>query len=81
MSVVMKFGPTHQGTLYEQFSDIESQWEKVSQRSIVHGGHTGHNLGSDEGFTQYAPSDMRPFLFGYHISFCYFFCTQSGEGS
>ena len=60
----------------------------------MQGGHTGHNLGSYESFTQYAevmvsfafltknswidtcvvpscvtPSDMRPFLFGYHISF------------
>ena len=30
MPVVMKFGLTHEGTLYEQFCDIESQWEKVS---------------------------------------------------
>ena len=32
----------------------------------------GHNLGSYDCFTQYVPSDMRPFLFGYHISLCYF---------
>ena len=24
-----EIGPTHHGTLYEQFCDIESQWEKV----------------------------------------------------
>ena len=39
-------------------------------------GHTGHNLGSHEGFTQYVPSHMRSFLFGYHISFCYFFALE-----
>ena len=46
----------------------------------MYGGHTGHNLGSYEGFTQYAPSDMRPFLFGYHISFCYFFVLEVVRG-
>ena len=30
MPMVMKFGPTHWGTLYEQFCDIESCWQKVS---------------------------------------------------
>ena len=81
MPMVMKFGPTHWGTLYEQFCDIESQWGKVSQRSIVGRGHTGHDPGSHEGFTQYVPSDMRPFLFGYHISFCYFFALKVIGGS
>ena len=32
-----------------------------------------HNLGSYDCFTQYVPSDMRPFLFGYNISLWYFF--------
>ena len=32
---------------------------------------TGHDLGSYEGFTQYVPSHMRPFLFVNHISFCF----------
>ena len=43
-------------------------------------GHTGHNLGSYESFTQYAPSHMRPFLFGYHISFCYIFAVKQVRG-
>ena len=73
MSMVMKFGPTHSGRLYEQFCDIESQGEKGSQRSIV---GRGHNLGSYEGFTQYVLSHMRPFLFGYHISFCWIFALE-----
>ena len=51
MPVATKFGPTHWETLHEQFCDIQSQWEKVSRRSIVGRGHTGHNLGSYEGFT------------------------------
>ena len=55
---------------------ILSMWEKVSRRSIVGRGHTGHNLGSYEGFTQYVLSHMRPFLFGYHISFCCFFALK-----
>ena len=33
-------------------------------------GHKYHNLGSYEGFTLYVLSHMRPFLFGYNISFC-----------
>ena len=37
------------------------------------GGHTGYDLESYEGFAQCVLSHMRPFLFGYHISFCYFF--------
>ena len=45
------------------------------------GGHTGHNLGSYEGFTQYVPSHMRPFLFECHISFCYFFALEEVRGS
>ena len=76
MPVVLKFGPTHQGTLYEQFCDIESQWEKTSRRSVVGRSHIGHDLGSDEGFAWYVPSHMRPFLFGCHISFCCFFVLE-----
>ena len=43
-------------------------------------GHTCHNLGSFEGFTQYVASHMKPFLFGYHISFCYFFALEVMRG-
>ena len=50
--------------LYEQFSDFESQWEKVSQRSIVGRGNIGHNLGSYEGFAWYVLSHMRHFCLG-----------------
>ena len=64
----------------EQFYDIGSQWEKVSRRSIVGRGHIGHNLGSYEGFTLYVPSNMRPFLFECHISFCYFFALEVVRG-
>ena len=39
-------------------------------------GHTGHNPGSYESFIQYVPSHMRPFLFWYHISFCYIFALK-----
>ena len=35
-------------------------------------------LGLYDRFTHYVPSDMRPFLFGCHISLL-LFCTQSGE--
>ena len=80
MPVLMKSGPTHYWTLYEQFRDFESQWEKVSRRSIVGRGHTGHNLGSYEGFTQYVPSHMRPFLFECHISLCYIFAVKEVRG-
>ena len=59
---------------------IESQWEKVSQRSIVGRGHTGHNLGSHENFTQYALSHMRPFLFECHISLSYIFAVEEVRG-
>ena len=41
---------------------------------------TCHNLGSYEGFTQYVVSHMRPFLFGYHISFCYLFALKLVSG-
>ena len=68
----MKFGPIDKGVLYEQFYDIESEWQKVSQRSIGGRAYTCHNLGPYEGFTQYVPSHMRPFLFGCDISLCYF---------
>ena len=77
MSMVMKFGSTHYGTLHEQFCDIESQWEKV--RSIVGRGHTDHDLGSCEGFTYCVLSHMR-FFGGYHISFCYFFVLKLMRG-
>ena len=77
--MVMKFGPT-QGTLYEQFCDIELQWKKVSCRLIVGRGHTGHNLRSHEIFTQYILSHMRTFLFGYHISLCYIFGLKEVRG-
>ena len=43
-------------------------------------GHTGHDLGSYEGFTQYVLSHMKPFLFGCHISFCYFFALEVMRG-
>ena len=43
-------------------------------------GHTGHNLWSYEGFTQYVLSHMRPFLFGYHISFCWIFALEVVRG-
>ena len=57
-----------------------SYWQKVSQRSVVGIGHTCHNLGSHEGFTQYVLSHMRPFLFGYHISSCYLFELEVVRG-
>ena len=44
-------------------------------------GHTGHNLGSYEGFTLYVPSNMRSFLFECQNLFSYFFAFGSGEGS
>ena len=66
--------------LYDQFYDIKSQQQKVGQRLIVGRAYICHNLGHNESFMQYVLSHMRPFLFGYHISLC-FFCTQSGEGS
>ena len=43
-------------------------------------GHMSHNLGSYECFTQYVLSDMRPFLFGYHISLCNFFALEEVRG-
>ena len=43
-------------------------------------GHTDHNLRSYEGFTQYVRSHMRPFLFGYHISFCWIFALKVVRG-
>ena len=43
-------------------------------------GHTSHNLGSHESFTQYVLSHMRPFLFGYHISLCYNFELEEVRG-
>ena len=43
-------------------------------------GHTGHNLGSYEGFTQYVLSHSRPFLFECHISFYYIFAVGEVRG-
>ena len=43
-------------------------------------GHTYDNLGSYKCFTQCVPSDMRPFLFGYHISFCFIFAVEVVRG-
>ena len=42
--------------------------------------HTGHNVESYEGITQYVPSHMRPFLVGCHISFCYIFAVKEVRG-
>ena len=36
--------------------------------------------GSYKGFTWYVPSHMRQFLFGCHISFCYFFALEVMRG-
>ena len=66
--------------LYEQFHDIESQWEKVSRRPVVGRAHIGHDLGSYEGFAWYVPSHTRPFLFGCHISFYCFFALEVVKG-
>ena len=44
------------------------------------GGHTCYNRGSYDCFTQYFPSHMIPFLFGYHISFCYIFAVKEARG-
>ena len=44
------------------------------------GGATCHNLESHEGFTQYVHSHIRPFLFGYHIFFCYIFALKEVRG-
>ena len=62
--------------LYEQFCDFESQWEKVSRRSIVDRGHIGHDSRSYEGFAWYVPSHMRSLLFRCHISFCCFLALE-----
>ena len=43
-------------------------------------GHTGHDRGLYEGFTQCVLSHMRPFLFGYHISFCWIFALEVVRG-
>ena len=43
-------------------------------------GHIGHDLGSHEGFARYVLSHMRPFLFGYHISFCCFLALKVVRG-
>ena len=43
-------------------------------------GHRCHEQGSYEGFSQYALGHMRPFLFGYHISFSYFFALEVVRG-
>ena len=44
------------------------------------GGDTCRNLESYEGFTQYVLSHIRPFLFEYHISFCYIFALEEVRG-
>ena len=50
---------------------VEGQlWAEATQVTIW--GHMS--------FTQYAPSHMRPFLFGYHISFCYIFTVKEVRG-
>ena len=43
-------------------------------------GHTGHNLGSYEGFTQYVPSHMRSFLFGIIFPSVTFFALKVVRG-
>ena len=61
-------------------ADTSHIGKKVSRRWIVGRGDTCHNLGSYEGVTQYVPSHMRPFLFGYHISFCSIFAVEVVTG-
>ena len=43
-------------------------------------GHTGHNMGSYQGFNQYVPSHMTPFLFECHISICSYFALEVVRG-
>ena len=43
-------------------------------------GHTGHNPGLYEGFTQCVLSQRRPFLFECHISFYYMFAVREVRG-
>ena len=43
-------------------------------------GHRCDNLGSYQDFTWYVPSHMRLFLFGCHISFCWFFALKVVRG-
>ena len=43
-------------------------------------GHTCNNLESYEDFTRNVPSHMISFLFGCHISFCYFFALEVVRG-
>ena len=43
-------------------------------------GHIGHDIGSHEGFSWYVLSHMRPFLFGCHISFYWFFALKVMRG-
>ena len=53
--------------LYEQFCDFDSQWEKVSRKSIVGTGHIGHDLGSHKGF---ALEVMRGHVFWTYLKMC-----------
>ena len=62
------------------FVILSHSGKKLSRRSIVGRGHIGHDLGSYEGFAWYVLSYMRPFLFGYHISFCWFFALKVMRG-
>ena len=43
-------------------------------------GHIDHDMRSHEGFSWYVPSHMRPFLFGCHISFYWFFALEVMRG-
>ena len=40
----------------------------------------GDTIWSHDGFTQYDLSHIRPFLFGYHTSFCYIFAVKEVRG-
>ena len=53
---------------------------KVSQGSIVGGGHKDHDLGSCGGFTQYDPSYMRPFCLGVIFHSVTFFALEMVRG-
>ena len=54
--------------------------EKLVEGEVVGRGHRCDNLGSYEDFTWYVPSHMRPFLFGCHISFYWFFALEVMSG-
>ena len=61
-------------------ADTSHIGKTVSWGRIVGRGDTCHNLGSYEGVTQYVRSHMRPFLFGYHISFCSIVAVEEVRG-